>query len=377
MTDWLCCVLLWSFWVSGKGERQIKAGNYILHTHRRDAMGESERETDKLENLGGEIKFQSSKPRIESKVLFEESPAIDKPKAEKVVIIIPAYNEERFIGSVVLKARHHARIVIVIDDGSTDSTAAIAAEAGALVVRHSINQGKGVAISSGFKQARQYDPEVVVMLDADGQHLPEEIEKVTEPILSGQADIVIGSRYLENTSIVPRHRILGHWVFNWLTRLSSGVLATDSQSGYRAFSRAAVDKIDFHSTGFAVESEMQFIAREFGLRVVEVPITIRYTDKAKRPVIAHGLIVLNGILRLMGQYRPLLFFGAPGTVMLVAGIIMGVVVVDIYARIQILAVGYVMISVLLSIVGMLLLSTGITLHSIRGLLTDFVSRPKK
>ncbi len=295
---------------------------------------------------------------------------LDETPSNGIVVVIPAYNEERFIGSVCLKTRQQAGTVIVVDDGSSDSTAEVAAASGAVVVRHEQNRGKGAALNTGFQLALHYAPAVVVTLDADGQHLPEQISEIVKPVLEGQADIVIGSRYIQSTSEVPRHRIWGHRAFNLLTRLASGEPASDSQSGYRAFSPTAVEKIDFHSNGFSVESEMQFIARQYQLRLLEVPITIRYTDKPKRPVMAQGLSVLNGILYLMGQYRPLLFFGVPGAVLLTGGILFGAWVVDIYARIQTLAVGYAMISVLLTVIGMLMLSTGVTLHSIRGLLMD-------
>jgi glycosyltransferase involved in cell wall biosynthesis len=289
-----------------------------------------------------------------------------------IVAIIPAYNEERFIGSVVLKTLRYTPNVIVVDDGSSDATAQIAEAAGAMVVRHSTNHGKGAALMTAFQATRELRPDVVVMLDADGQHLPEEITKVIQPVLDGQADITIGSRYLEHTSEVPRLRSMGHWAFNLLTRLSSGEKASDSQSGYRAFSPRALECLDFSSKGFSVESEMQFQAHQNGLKLVEVPITIQYLDKPKRPVLSHGLSVLNGVLRLTGQYRPLLFFGLPGMLALLGGLGMGVVVVNIYSRIQQLAVGYAMISVLLTVTGMLGLATGIILHSVRGLLTDML-----
>ena len=311
-------------------------------------------------------------PEEQARVIHERP--LEALQRVETVIVIPAYNEERFIGSVVLKARRYADCVIVVDDGSTDGTAEIAAQAGAEVARHAKNLGKGAALNSGFKKACELAPQVVVMLDGDGQHHPEEVGTMIEPILAGKADIVIGSRYLENTSDVPRQRIWGHWAFNWLTRLSSGTKSTDSQSGFRAFSPAALGKIDFLSPGFSVESEMQFIAKQYKLRLVEVPVTIHYTDKPKRPVLFHGMGVLNGILHLVGQYRPLLFFGVPGAVLLTSGILVGVWVVDIFSRWRTLAVGYAMISVLLGIIGMLLLSTGVTLHSIRGLLTDFLDR---
>lgn len=290
--------------------------------------------------------------------------------SQKVVAIIPAYNEERFIGSVVLQVRQYVTHVIVVDDGSTDHTAQVAEAAGAQVFCQENNYGKGAALTKGFSLASLHHPDAVVTIDADGQHCAEELPRMAQPILEGQADIVIGSRYLQNTSQVPRHRVMGHRLFNLLTTTASGVSASDSQSGYRAFSPRALPFLDFNSAGFSVESEMQFIAHENRLRLIEVPITIRYPDKPKRPVVSHGLSVLNGLLRIAGQYRPLLFFGFPGAILLIVGLVWGLRVVDIYNHTQQLAVGYAMISVLLSIIGMLGLSTGVILHSIRGLLLD-------
>jgi glycosyltransferase involved in cell wall biosynthesis len=285
-----------------------------------------------------------------------------------IVAVIPAYNEEKFIGSVILKTLKHVSTIIVVDDGSADSTAEIAEEAGALVVRHTVNQGKGVALNTGFLKARELNPDAIVTIDADGQHLPEEIPLVTAPILAGEADIVIGSRYLEQKSDVPVQRVLGHQVFNFVTNQASGVPLTDSQSGFRAFSPNALRALSFNSQGFSVESEMQFLAGQYKLRTVEAPITIHYHAKPKRPLIRHGLLVLNGLLQLVGQYRPLLFFGIPGTIMMLIGLLWGLWVINIYRTSQMLATGYAIVSQLLIVLGALFLFTGILLHSIRGLL---------
>jgi glycosyltransferase involved in cell wall biosynthesis len=294
----------------------------------------------------------------------------------RTMVIIPAYNEERFIGSVVLKAAKYADMVLVVDDGSSDGTAEVAEAAGAVVVRHALNQGKGVALNTGFRKAREFDPDVVITIDADGQHIPEEIALVTAPVLADQADIVVGSRYLQKKNSVPAHRVWGHVAFNLMTNWVSGVVITDSQSGFRAFSRRALAAISFNSDGFSVESEMQLLAHEHDLRVKEIPITIYYHDRPKRLVVAHGLLVLSGLLRLVGQYRPLLFFGVPGLVLLLAGLGWGVWVVDIYRRAQTLAIGYALVSGLLSTIGALALFAGIILHSVRGLLLDLV-RPRE
>ncbi len=294
-------------------------------------------------------------------------------RSHPVVAVIPAHNEERYIGSVVIRARKQVDEVIVVDDGSTDFTAEIAKAAGAVVVRHEGKHGKGIALSTGFRRIRELDPAAVVVLDGDGQHLPEEIPQMLAPVLRGEADLVLGSRYLNGgENGVPRHRIWGHRVFTALTNVLSGLPVTDSQSGFRAFSHRAIENVRFSSDGFSVESEMQFLAKEHGLRVVEVPITADYVEKAKRPVVNHGLMVLNGVLRMVGQYRPLLFFGAPGLIVLLAGVGWGAWVVVIYQRTTQLAVGYALISVLLTIVGSLSLFAGVILHSVRGLLLELV-----
>lgn len=154
--------------------------------------------------------------------------------------------------------------------------------------------------------------------------------------------------------------------------MASGIAITDTQSGYRAFSQRAFNLVNFHSRGFSVESEMQFMVHDHGLRIAEVPITIRYTDPPKRSVIQQGLTVLNGILKLTGQYRPLLFFGVPGFVTLMMGAAWGLGVIESFSHGHILPVGNTLISVMLSILGMTLLSTGVILHSVRGLLTDLL-----
>ena len=288
----------------------------------------------------------------------------------RVVVVIPAYNEERFIGSVVIQAKSYADTVIVVDDGSSDKTADVAISAGALVITHETNKGKGGALNTGFAYARNLGADVVVTIDADGQHDAEEIFSVVEPVFKQQADIVIGSRYLVNTSDVPQHRVWGHWAFNFLTNQVSGTAVTDSQSGFRAFSPRSLEKLTFSSAGFSVESEMQFIASEHQLKLVEVPITIYYHDAPKRSVWAHGLAVLNGVMRLAGQYRPLLFFGLSGMFLLLAGIAWGLWVTNIFHNTRELAVGSALISVMLFIIGNIVLSTGIILHSIRGLLLN-------
>lgn len=288
----------------------------------------------------------------------------------KVVALIPAHNEARFIGSVVLQALVYAQTVIVVDDGSRDGTGEVAERAGAVVVRHGTNQGKGAALNTGFRTARRLDPDALVVLDGDGQHHPDELTQVLAPILQGEADIVVGSRYLGTTSQVPRHRRVGHRAFNALTNAASGVRVTDSQSGFRAFSRHALAHLSFSSQGFAVESEMQFLARAEHLDVAEVAITISYQDEPKRSVLMHGLNVLNGVLKLMSRYRPFLLFGGLGMVILIIGILWGVWLTSYYSQTGSLPLGHAIICAVLFSTGLIITSTAVTIHSVQALLVQ-------
>lgn len=312
-----------------------------------------------------------------AEALHRHLPVQSDLNGHHIVAIIPAYNEERFIGSMVLMTQRFADTVIVIDDGSTDFTAEVASSAGARVLRHPQNQGKAQALNTAFQAARETAPDAVVTLDADGQHRPEELAAVVGPILRDEADVVIGSRYLEPTGEVPLHRVWGHRFFNWITKAASGVQVSDSQSGYRAFSPRALACAEFCSQGFSVEAEMQFIARQQALRVMEVPITICYKDRPKRPVMKQGLQVLNGILKLTGQYRPLFYFGLPGLVLFMVGLGWGILVVERFTSTHQLVISYALLCGLLSVVGLLMSSTAFVLHSVRGLLIDLLNANEK
>lgn len=292
------------------------------------------------------------------------------PVATRVIVAIPVYNEARFIGSVVLQARRYARWVIVVDDGSLDDSAAIAEAAGAKVLRHEQNRGKAAAVRTGLKYVKAFmrrraEIAAFVMMDGDGQHNPIEIPTLVAPILDGEADMVVGSRFLGVRSRIPRWRVFGQKALTLATNLGSGYRLTDSQSGFRAFSRQALELLDFESDGFSVESEMQFLAQQEKIRVTEVPITCRYEEPPKRNPFEHGLQVLGGILHLIGQHRPLVFFGGSGLLLLLGGLAWGAWVVNIYRRVHTLAVGYALISVLLTILGSLGLFTGVMLHTFR------------
>lgn len=291
-------------------------------------------------------------------------------KTGSVVALIPAYNEERFIGSLVIAVRAYVDLVVVVDDGSRDRTVEIAQKAGAIVVRQYPNQGKAATVNTGFSYVRQLRPSAVVMLDGDGQHSADDIPRVLEPVLSGRTDIVVGSRFLEVKSDIPAYRQVGQHGLTIATNLASGVWIGDSQSGFRAFSAEALDQLNFSQGGFSLESEMQFLVRDHKLRIAEVPISVIYAERAKRNPVRHGVQVLNGVLRLVGQSRPLLFFGASGVLLFTLGSLLGIYIVDSYARTSELAIGYALLTLLLCVVGVILSFAGVMLHSMRGMLLD-------
>ncbi|MHB8629463.1 MAG: glycosyltransferase family 2 protein [Aggregatilineales bacterium] len=286
------------------------------------------------------------------------------------VALIPAYNEERFIGSVVLKARRYVDVVLVVDDGSSDDTATLAEEAGAEVIRHSHNTGKAAALNTGLDRARALNAAALVLLDGDGQHDPSDIPALLVPTLAGQADVVIGSRFIGVESDTPRWRIAGQQALTMATNFASGVTLSDSQTGFRALSRRAVQQLVFRTTGFSVESEMQFLVKRYDLTVGEVPIRVNYNEKPKRNPVRHGLQVLNGIIQMVSQNRPLFFFGVPGVLLLIIGTALALLVVDRYTVYTRLAVGWAIVSMGAITVGALTIFTGLILHTIRAYLHD-------
>lgn len=297
----------------------------------------------------------------------------------RVIVAIPAYNEDRFIGSLVLKLRAKGREVIVVDDGSTDATAEVAKTAGATVLRHAHNKGKVAAVKTIFDHARTASIDALVLLDGDSQHDPAEVDILVEPILKGEADMVVGSRFAGVRSVIPRWRVAGQHALTMATNVGSGLHLSDTESGYRAFSRRALDEMRFRGRGFALEAATQFQAKAHGWKVVEVPIRVHYEIALKRNPVWHGIGQIDAILRLISEHRPLLFFGVPGILVLLAGLALGFQVVLIYSATLQLAVGYALITLLMVTVGVLALFVGVMLHAIRGIINDALreQRPRQ
>jgi len=281
----------------------------------------------------------------------------------KVLAGIPAYNEARYIGSIVLQAMQYVDEVIVMDDGSTDNTAVVAELAGATVVRHDKNRGKGAAIQSILAEARKRNPDILVLLDADAQHDPNEIPALIKAISEG-FDLVIGSRETQKDK-TPRYRRIGQKVIFRSSRIASKADVADSESGFRALSPKAIKKLDLKAHGFAIESEMITRAADKKLKITEVPISNIYTkDGSTLNPIRHGIEVLSQIIVMISQRRPLFFFGLSGGILLVVGLIIGIRVINIAATKGDLAIGSTILTTMFIIAGMLSIFTGIILNTL-------------
>jgi glycosyltransferase involved in cell wall biosynthesis len=282
----------------------------------------------------------------------------------KIIACMPAFNEEKYIGSLVLKTRQYVDQVIVVDDGSDDNTVEIAKLAGAKVIRHKVNKGYGAAIQRIFAEAKIINPDVLVILDADSQHSPQEIPNLVKPILDGDYDCVIGSRQGQAKKI-PFYRRIGQLIILRSVKTIFGNNLTDSECGFRAFSRKAIKALKLTENGMAVSAETVADATRKNLKITQVPVNAIYNqDGSTMHPVRHGLSVFTRILVMISDQRPLFFFGLGGFILVVAGIGVGIRVLNLYAEYQVLPTGNTLISVVLLVVGMLSIFTGLILRAL-------------
>jgi glycosyltransferase involved in cell wall biosynthesis len=283
----------------------------------------------------------------------------------KITIGIPAYNEEKNIASVIAKLKKITDSIIVCDDGSSDMTAEISRNLGAIVVSHKKNSGYGVAINSIFQKAKEINSDLLVTFDADGQHRVEDIEKVVEPIKNNDADLVIGSRFLDKKSDVPNYRKIGIKVITQVTNASIKKKLTDSQSGFRAYNRNVLSQISPSDTGMGISTEILIKSSSKGLRITEVPITILYSgDTSTHNPVSHGTSVFLSTLKFTSIEHPLKFYGIPSLIFLIIGAIFTTAAVQYYIDIGRLNSNLTIIGAGTVLVGVVLLITAILLFSL-------------
>jgi glycosyltransferase involved in cell wall biosynthesis len=284
-----------------------------------------------------------------------------------IIAGIPAYNEEKTIAKVVLGAQRHVDIVVVCDDGSEDLTGEIARRLGAVVIRHDENMGYGAAIQALFTKAKALNADVLLTIDADGQHDANEIPRLIQPILENKADIVIGSRLLQKESEMPRYRRFGVEVLTKMTNSSSGRGGiTDAQCGFRAYNRKAIASLAPDEKGMGVSAEVLFLAKEHGLVIAEVPAEVRYDglETSTHNPWRHALAVISTILRLVVEERPLTYLGVPGAVLLLVGFLFGIWTLQILYVTRRVVTNIALASLAFGLAGIFAIFTSITLYAI-------------
>ncbi len=309
------------------------------------------------------LKINEINANIQMAIHKHHSDGKKREFSERITAIIPAYNEQVTIGSVVLKTKMYVNRVIVVDDGSTDKTVEIAVLAGAEIIRHKTNMGKGKALKTGFEVSK--GAQIIVTLDADGQHRSSDIPKLVKPIIDGEADIVNGSRYIDgDDKNTPSYRRVGQTVLDKATNFNAKTNITDSQSGLRAFASYTIPAFKFREAGYGIESEMIIEAANAGFKIIEVPIGVRYdVDGSKMNPVSHGLGVLVKVLQDIEFNRPLYYFTLPGVIMIAVGLISGLIFFGSYLNHESSSLASTTLAALLAIAGIFIAFTGIILHS--------------
>ena len=284
----------------------------------------------------------------------------------RVAILIPCYNEEQTVGDVVIQFREQlpAAAIYVFDNNSSDQTAARAQAAGAEVF-YERRQGKGYVTQSMF---RLVDADVYVIVDGDGTYPADAVHRLLGPVLSDEADMVVGSRlHAESQSEFKQLNALGNRLVLAVLNLIFRVKLTDILSGYRAFNRKFVKRLPLFGGGFEIETELTIKAIERGFRIVEIPINLTHRppgSHSKIKFFRDGVIIINTILALFRDYKPLTFFGGTGLVLLALALVPGLTAIVKFVNTGAARLPAAALAVALALCGLLSITVGLVLHSI-------------
>jgi len=283
----------------------------------------------------------------------------------KITVGLPAYNEEKNIAKIIVQLKKVADQIIVCDDGSTDSTSIIAESLGAIIIKHPKNLGYGSAIRSIFLKSREINSEVLVTIDADGQHKIEDVKKVIKPIVDGRADISIGSRFLDKHDNAPKYRKLGINIITKVTNSSLSEKITDAQSGFRAYNNKVLQALTPSDSGMGISTEILIKSSNLGFKIAEVPTEIQYEgDTSSQNPVSHGTGVLLSTLKYISIERPLRFYGIPSFILFTIGLIFTFFATQYYAEVGRLNTNLTLIAGGTLVISMMLMVTAILLYSL-------------
>jgi len=283
----------------------------------------------------------------------------------KITVGLPAYNEEKNIAKIIVQLKKVADQIIVCDDGSTDLTSRIAESLGTIVIKHPKNLGYGSAIRSIFLKAREINSEILVTIDSDGQHKIEDIEKVAKPVVDGQADVSIGSRFLDKHDNAPKYRKLGINIITKVTNSSLSEKITDAQSGFRAYNNKVLQALSPSDSGMGISTEILIKSSNLGFKIAEVPTEIQYEgDTSSQNPVSHGTGVLLSTLKYISIERPLRFYGIPSFILFVIGFAFTFFATQYYAEVGRLNTNLTLIAAGTLVIAMILTVTAILLYSL-------------
>ena len=288
-----------------------------------------------------------------------------------ITIGIPAFNEEKNIGKVIVTLKKITNDIIVCDDGSNDLTKEIAEGLGAKVISHTKNMGYGEAIKSIFNEAKKKEADILVTFDADGQHRPEDIMSLTKPIIDQEAEVVIGSRFLKNETNMPKYRKIGVKVLTKVTNMSIKENLTDSQSGLRAYQKKVLQNISLTDSGMGISTEILIKSHQKEFRIVEVPIQILYgKDTSTHNPVSHGTSVLLSTIKYTSIQHPLKFYGIPAVIFLLIGMSFMIWTFQIYAEETRVVTNIVLVGIGTLLLGAVLMISAILLYSLVSVVQD-------
>ena len=283
-----------------------------------------------------------------------------------IIVGIPAFNEEKNIAALIIQLKKIADKIIVCNDGSTDLTSKIAEGLGVTVINQEKNLGYGAAIRSIFLKSKDLDGDILVTFDADGQHRIKDINRVINPIINEESDLVIGSRFLDKSEKeVPQYRKVGIKIITKVTNATIKKQLTDSQSGFRAYSKKVLNELNPSELGMGISTEILIKASAKNFRISEVPIKITYNgDTSTHNPISHGSSVLLSTIKYTSIEHPLKFYGIPSMIFFAIGLFFVYFSTQYYAEIGRLNTNLTLVAAGTMLIAIVLLITSILLYSL-------------